>query len=214
MDFYQKRHLIFSGVFFTTILLLWPILMALSPITGDVEEQIIAISENTQTFQLQFFFAFLIAPAVIYLIFALLYKTPRHSNLFFQFGIISMAVYVALVSVSYGSQMLLVPRLLEAERDLGAAVWLFGSPYSIAYFFNQTGYAFWGFGAIALFEPFTRRQGLQKVIGTLMLVSGILSLIAFAGYMLDISFLNALTILSGIVLLPVGIMTVIMGSKP
>ncbi len=214
MDFYKKRHLIYSGIFFTTILLLWPVLMALSPIRGSVDEQIMAVSENTQTFQLQYFFAFLIAPAALYLIFALLYKTPRHRNLFFQLGIVSLAVYATLVSVSYGAQMILIPRLLEADRDFCAALWLFGSPYSASYFLNQTGYVFWGIGVMALFEPFTRRQGLQKIAGTLMLISGILSIIAYSGYILDIAFLNALTILSGIVILPVGIIAVLIGSRP
>jgi len=42
-----KNHLIISGIIFTLILILWPLLMAISQPSGTFEEQLRWVAENT-----------------------------------------------------------------------------------------------------------------------------------------------------------------------
>jgi hypothetical protein len=208
-----NNHLIISGIIFTLILILWPMLMAISQPSGTLEEQLRWVAENTNHMKWQFSLALLISPAIIYLMTAQLAAAGIADKVLLRLGMIFLAVYVALNCVSYGSQVVLVPRLLASGMYDQLTLWYFGSEVSIAYFLNQTGYFFWAIGTLALFPRFITQKGMIRYISILYVVSAVLSIVAFFGLVLNNTAMNSMTFPSGLLLLPVGVMTVIWGVK-
>ncbi|MBE0661368.1 MAG: hypothetical protein IH597_02785 [Bacteroidales bacterium] len=208
-----NNFLIISGIIFTLILILWPLLMAISQPSGTLIEQLRWVAENTNHMKWQFFLAFLISPALIYLMAAQLTIANIADNVLLRLGMVFLAVYVALNCISYGSQLVLVPKLLEAGMYDQLGLWYFGSEVSIAYFLNQMGYFFWAIGTLVLFSRFVPQKGVIRYISLLYVVSAFLSIVAFVGLILDNATLNSMTFPSGLLLLPVGVITVVWGVK-
>jgi len=208
------KHLILSGILFTVVLVAWPVMMAVAKAPGGGAAQLQWVVGHLPLFKAQFFLAFLLAPAVVYMMLAQLAKLQQGEGIGQRFGMVFIAAYVVLSSVAYLSQVVLVPRFINATGQLAfAKAWYFGSPDSIAYFVDQLGYCFWGIGAIALFAKAQRGHGLAALIASLYLLSALLSLMAFAGLLLDNRVLNNLSLPSGLALLPVGILTAIWGRR-
>jgi hypothetical protein len=205
------RHLIVSGILFTLVLVAWPVMMAVAKAPGNVEAQLQWVAAHPTLFKAQFFLAFLLAPAIVYMMLAQLAKLQQGEGPGRSFGMVFIAAYVVLNSVAYASQAVLVPRFLAAGQAGLARAWYFASTASIAYFVNQLGYCFWALGAIALFAKVQRGHGLPAFIASFYLLSALLSFMAFAGLLLDNRVLNNLTMPSGLALLPVGILTAIWG---
>jgi hypothetical protein len=208
-----KNHLIFSGIIFTLILILWPLLMAISQPSGTFEEQLRWVADNTNHMKWQFSLAMLISPAIIYLMVAQLTIANIADKVLLRLGMIFLSVYVALNCISYGSQVVLVPKLLEAGLYDQLALWYFGSEVSISYFLNQTGYFFWAIGTLVLFSRYITQKGMIRYISILYVVSAVLSIVAFIGLVINNSTLNSMTFPSGLLLLPVGAMTVVWGLR-
>jgi hypothetical protein len=205
------KHLIISGILFTVVLVAWPVMMAVAKAPGNVETQMQWVAAHRPLFKAQFVLAFLLAPAIVYMMLAQLAKLQQGDGLGQRFGMVFIVAYVVLNSVAYASQAVLVPRFLAAGQAGLARAWYFASPASIAYFIDQLGYCFWGIGAIALFAKAQRGHGLPAFIASLYLLSALLSLMAFAGLLLESRVLNALSAPSGLALLPVGILTALWG---
>ncbi|MCX6555433.1 MAG: hypothetical protein NTZ12_10580 [Candidatus Aminicenantes bacterium] len=205
------KHLIVSGVLFTVVLVAWPVMTALARPSGNVAEQLRWVADHLPLFKAQFFLAFLLAPAIVYMMLAQLAKLQQGESLAQRFGMVFIAAYVVLNSIAYAAQAVLVPRFIAAGQMGLARAWYFASPASIAYFVNQLGYCFWAIGAIVLFAKVQRGHGLPAFIASLYLLSALLSFMAFAGLLLDNRVLNNLTMPSGLALLPVGILSVIWG---
>ncbi len=146
-----NRHLIISGILFTVVLFLWPIFMGISQPQGTDEEQLNWIQNHITLFKLQFFFAFLISPSIIYMMLSQLDKYPSSNKIISKVGLVFITGYFVLNSIAYASQMILVPKLMEAGLIEQAKVWYFGSSFSVIYFIDQMGYCFWGIGTIILF---------------------------------------------------------------
>jgi hypothetical protein len=208
-----KNHLIISGIIFTLILILWPLLMAISQPSGTFEEQLRWVAENTNHMKWQFFLALLISPSIIYLMSSQLAKADIADKVMLQVGTVFLTVYVALNCISYGSQVVLVPKLLASGMYDQLTLWYFGSEVSIAYFLNQTGYFFWAIGTLVLFSRFVTQKGMIRYISILYVVSAVLSIVAFVGLVINNSTLNSMTFPSGLLLLPVGAMTVVWGLR-
>jgi hypothetical protein len=208
-----KNHLIISGIIFTLILILWPLLMAISQPSGTFEEQLRWVAENTNHMKWQFFLALLISPSIIYLMSSQLAKADIADKVMLQVGTVFLTVYVALNCISYGSQVVLVPKLLASGMYDQFTLWYFGSEVSIAYFLNQTGYFFWAIGTLVLFSRFVTQKGMIRYISILYVVSAVLSIVAFVGLVINNSTLNSMTFPSGLLLLPVGAMTVVWGLR-
>ena len=208
-----QNHLLTSGIIFLVILILWPVLMAISQPSGTLEEQLRWVAENTNHMKWQFSLALLISPAIIYLMAAQLTIANIADKVLLQLGMIFLAVYAALNCISYGSQVVLVPKLLDAGMYDQLALWYFGSEVSIAYFLNQTGYFFWAIGTLVLFSGFISQKGMIRYISILYVVSAVLSIVAFVGLVLNNAAMNSMTFPSGLLLLPVGVMTVVWGVK-
>jgi len=208
-----KNHLLISGILFLIILTLWPVLMTVSQPSGTYEEQLRWVAQNTNLMKWQFFLAMLICPSIIYLMAAQLATAGNPDKILKIPGLIFLAVYAALNCISYGSQLVLVPKMLETEMLDQLALWYFGSEVSIAYFLNQTGYFFWAIGTLLLFSGFVTHKSIISYISLLYVISALLSIVAFAGLVIGNSTLNSMTFPSGLILLPVGVLTVIWGSK-
>jgi hypothetical protein len=187
--------------------------MALFQPTGSIDEQLNWIISNVVIYKLQFFMAFLISPSLIYMMIIQLDKSPAVGKVNMRLGLIFFAVYVVLSSISYASQIILIPGFIEAGLIEQAKVWYFGSFTSISYFMNQMGYFFWSVGAIILYIEFVNLKGIIKYLSIIYLTSAFLSIIAFIGLILSNESINFMTLIGGLVLIPTGIMTVIWGYR-
>lgn len=204
----QNKQLFTSSLLFTLILVVWPVFMAVSQPQGNVEERFQWIMQNQALFKLQFFLAFLIGPALIYMMISQLNLLKNEFGRTDVIGIIFLAAYLVLCSISYGAQFLIVPGLIEQKLVNVAHAMYFDSGTSFSYFLNQTGYFFWAMGTLVLFSKFIVRRGAIKAITIIYMLSATLSVIAFAGLIIESKILNLMTFVSGIILLPVGIISI------
>ena len=204
-----KTHLIVSGLFFTVVLFLWPVLMSVSQPEGNITEQLGWISKNLTVHRMMFTVAFLISPALVYMMISQLEATAKTGKINMRTGLVFLTCYVVLVSIAYASQAALVPMLIKNGLPDQAATWYFNSSYSITYFVDQMGYCFWGAGAIILFHRLIFEPGMIKYISIIYVISAILSILAFTGLMINNLVLQSMTLYSGLLLAPVGILTVI-----
>lgn len=209
----KNKQLLISAVLFTVIIILWPFFMALSRLPGSITEQLTLIALKPGIFKLQFFSAFLIAPSIIYLMLAQREHLSARESLAGKMGLLFLPAYLILVSISYGSQMLLVPGFLKTNDESLVLQWYFGNTDSIPYFLNQMGYFFWALAAITLFGGFIRESGWARLLGILYLFSALLSIIAFLGLILENQSLNSLTFVSGMLMLPIGILSIFRAVK-
>jgi hypothetical protein len=209
----SSQHLIYSGIAFTLILTLWPLLMAISQPEGSLEDELHWITQNLTQHKIKFFFALLISPALVYMMLSQVLHVPKVDKISMRSAMIFLAVYATLVTISYSSQLILLPALIEAELINEAKIWYFETPYSVPYFINQSGYFFWAIAASVLFFRFRMHHGMIRYFSLLYTVSAVLSIIAFLGLVMDIGWMKLMTFPSGLLLLPVGIMSVIWGIR-
>ena len=208
-----NKHLIISGILFSIVLFLWPIFMGIAQPEGTVVEQLNWIRHNTTIFKIQFFFAFLIAPSILYIMFSQLNDYKADNSISSKIGLIFLTGYVVMDSISYASQIIIVPNYIHSGSLEQASVWYLNSTTSVTYFINQLGYCFWGIASIILFSKLILGKGMIKYLSMIYILSATLSIVAFVGLIMDNTFLNSMTFLSGLLLLPVGIMTVIWGIR-
>ncbi len=211
----HSRNLIISGSLFTLILLLWPAFMALSGgSAGSLEEKVQEISQDGTFYYINFVIASLIAPSAVALILIVsgLYR-KENKGLLDTIGIVLLIGYGILNSISYISQYSILAGLITTEKLSDAIEWLFDNKDSLVYFLNQMGYSLFGLGVIIIFMRSLREKGIIKASGLIFCVSGALSILAFVGLLLQNELLNMLTILSGLLLVPAGVLAVILGVK-
>lgn len=204
-----------GGIFFTLVVLLWPVLMTASEVTGSVEDQLRQVSEDPGLFMGNFFWASLIAPSILVLMltFARYAEIRKQTSLAYRISLFFLAGYLILVSMSYMSQYLYLPRLLAEGNIEMAIAWYFNNDLSRPYFLNQLGYFLFGIAALIIgfrlfFEPL-----LPRLIGITLWASGLLCLFAFLGLILHIEWQGLVSVFSGLLTLPVGVMSIIWGRK-
>jgi CDP-diacylglycerol--glycerol-3-phosphate 3-phosphatidyltransferase len=202
-----------SGILFTIVLFLWPIFMGISQPVGDCLEQLSWVKDHLIIYKFQFLFAFLISPSLIYLMVSQLNKYHVAITISKVPGLLFITGYVVLNSIAYASQIILVPKFIATGLIEQARVWYLLSPTSITYFINQMGYCFWGIGTIILFAGFIKEKGMIRYLSLIYTISALLSIVAFVGLMIDNRVVNSMTLYSGLVLIPIGIMSVIWGIK-
>lgn len=207
------KFLFFGGLVFTLVVLVWPVLMMLSQPGGDMSAQLAAIAENPGLYKLNFIVASLIAPTftVVLAVLAFGVETRKKTLVLDRLGGLFLACYAALVTVAYVSQYTYFMSLLA--KGYQAEMWYFNNPQSIAYFLNQLGYAFFALGSMMIAYKLLFEEGGVRAIGILLWISGILSLLAFAGLILDNAVLNFCTIISGVVTVPIGVLVVVRGYR-
>lgn len=209
-----NKQLFSSSVLFVTCLVLWPFFMAISQPQGTLEEKFQWIIQNQTLFKSQFFIAFLIGPSLIFMMVSQLKPINGLSNKTDMLGYIFIGAYLVLCSVSYGAQFIILPNLIIKKLDIIAQVIYFDSESSFTYFLNQTGYFFWALGAIVLFFKAALKKNPFQIISVIYLISAVLSIIAFLGLILNNKIMNSMTFVSGIILLPAGIISIIRSVKP
>jgi len=207
------QHLIISGIIFTVVLLLWPIFMGASQAEGSFEEQVKWLNENITLYKIQFFFAFLISPSVLYMMIAQIKQSGTEQGILQKLGYLFLAAYLVLNSIAYASQMTVAPSFIKAEMTEQLKVWYMGSNKSVIYFLNQMGYFFWAAGTLLLFSNHLKQKGIIRYISIIYLVSAVLSVAAFAGLIFENDAMNSMTVISGMILAPIGILTIIWGTK-
>ena len=128
-----------GGILFTLVVILWPVLMTASEVTGSIEEQLRQISEAPGLFMANFFWASLIAPSILVLMltFARYAETRRQTPLTYHLSLFFLAGYFVFVSISYMSQYLFLPRLLTEGNIEMAVTWYFGNELSRPYFLTS-----------------------------------------------------------------------------
>jgi len=209
----QNKNLLISSILFTFLLVIWPLFMAVSQPSGSNTEKFEWILQNLTLFKVQFFFAFLISPVIIYLMVSQLQAYGIPGKDFPISAIIFLGGYFVLSSISYGAQFSYVPYLIQNNSTDIARLFYFNSTGSFTYFLNQMGYLFWAAGGFILFSGFIFKAGKLRAVSILYTFSAFLSILAFLGLILNNEFLNSLTVLSGIILLPVGIISIIWSLK-
>lgn len=209
------RVLLYSGTALALVVLLWPPLMLLGQPTGTVEEQLSTIADDPALYKLNFFVASLIAPAVVVVltVLALFAPAEKETPVLDVLGVLLLAPYVVLVSIAYTSQYTILHALLVADRTEEAAVWLFENTHSVPYFLNQLGYTFFAVSALLVGYKYLSESGLVKGIGVLLWASGLLSIVAFLGLALQNELLNLSTFLSGVLIVPVGVLVALWGRR-
>lgn len=207
-----SSHLITSSIILLVLLIAWPILMVVSNPTGSIEEQLQWVNANVALYKTQFFLAFLLAPAILYMMLVQI-RWAKSRGLFTRLGLILLSVYAVLVSIAYGSQAILIPLLLANGLTEQARLWYFGSPYSITFFIDLTGYFFWAMGTLCIFTSLVYRKGLMKYVGILYVLSAALSIVAFLGLLVESRFMVSMTLPSGLLIIPLAVLTLIGGFK-
>lgn len=208
-----NKELFSSSVLFTACLVLWPVFMAISQPRGTLDEKFQWIIQNQTLFKAQFFLAFLIGPSLIFMMVSQLKAIHAHLNKTDILGFIFLTAYLVLCSVSYGAQFIILPNLIGQKPDIIAQVFYFDSGVSFTYFLNQTGYFFWALGSIVLFLKVVFKKNPFQTISVIYVISAILSVNAFLGLILDNKIMNSMTFVSGIILLPAGIISIIRSIK-
>ena len=199
------NHVKISGILFTVIIFVWPVFMALSAPQGTLEDQINHLRDDAALFRLSFALAALIAPLLFYLILSVIRKAGEPLTLTQHTGLIFTGIYTVLATISYTSQLSLVPALLHDQSDL-LGLFYFFNPHSIPYYLNQLGYSSFGVGVLLLFAGKLKTVGAQRWFALLFVLSGALSIIAFMGLLVDSQVINGLTLPAGLLLLPCGIL--------
>jgi hypothetical protein len=207
-------QLIINGLIYTIIIFLWPVFMVLSQVNGTVEEQLQQIVANPALYKLGFVFASLIAPSIIIVMFTYIKtSTGLVSKNQKTIGIIFLGIYSVLITISYVSQYTIVFRYINSELPEKATFWCFQNNKSIAYYLNQFGYAAWGVGALMLFYKYIFLRGTKRLMGIFMTAAAVLSLIALFGLIIQNSSINSMTIVSGFLIVPAGIIAMLEGFK-
>ena len=199
-----QQKLFIPALITLVILILWPVMMTLSELSGTIDEQLAWLSSDALLYRLNFLVASLIAPPLVVVMIGLSRYTPavKQTPLLDQFGMIMLAPYMLLVTIAYSAQYIMVPAALAAGDVQSARQWFFENPQGFSYFFNQLGYTFFALSALAIGFKFLFGRGLVKWIGIVLWSSGMLSLIAFAGLALQNETINSATFISGLLMLP------------
>lgn len=207
--------MILGGTLFTIVILLWPIFMVLSKTTGNLHDQLLSIADNPSMYMINFVIASFIAPATSFIMItlALFIKTKKETPILNIFGVFLLAPYVTLVSIAYASQYTLLQSYLNDANFSEASLWFFENSNSVSYFLNQLGYTFFALSALLIGFKLLFEQGIPKAVGVLLWLSGFLSIVAFIGLTMKNEILNLSTIISGLTMVPIGIIVIIWGVK-
>ncbi|MDG5788838.1 DUF4386 family protein [Evansella sp. AB-P1] len=209
------KAFIYGGIFYTTIVILWPIFMVLAELEGDIQGQLLTIADNPSIYRWNFAIASMIAPAISFLIILLAFgiSVQKRTPILHLVGVIFLVPYVILVSISYISQYTILFKYLSIGNMELASQWYFQNVDSMAYFLNQLGYSFFAVSALLIGYKFLYEKGLPRAIGILLSMSGSLSIVAFIGYIGKNDWLTGSTIVSGILTVPIGILVIILGFR-
>lgn len=189
------------------------VLMVYMPMTGTPVDQLRQLPERWLLFQTNFAVAMAMAPVMLYFFISLhqllvspisFKKTAGYTLGFF---------YLLMASVSYGTQLTLVPVYLQQDSFLMAEIWYFFNPDSLAYFINQSGHALWALSALLLFGSLMKETGSVRWLGILFVFSAMASLVAFGGLLASVQGTAMFALVRGGLLIPTALIGFFIGIK-
>ncbi|MFP4024371.1 MAG: hypothetical protein ACLFVR_07570 [Thiohalospira sp.] len=207
----KSLRLKISAIVFTLILICWPVLTFISLPTGSsYSAQIHSIINSKGLYVLNFIVAFLIAPALIFMLYELYNKISDNQwYLTAKIGFILYTLYFLIISISYGSQFLYLPFIIESKTESIILNWYFYNHDSLVIFINQTGYLIWGIATLIIFTRFLFKSSLVFFIIKILSLSALTQIVATIGLYFNQPNLSGLTFYSGLLLLPAGILIII-----
>jgi hypothetical protein len=197
-----------SALVFSFILLVWPLFVATSIPAGSLAEQIKAIQDSPVLHIINFLVALSIAPSLLIMLkrmYPFLGTNPGRG--YTKVVIFFYACYFLLVSISYGSQALYLPFILNSYPDPTVEQWFFYNNESLPITINQTGYLCWSLASLLYLTP-----AIRKVRGSLLsavlifLLSSIMQITASIGFYANNPGIAGLTFYSGLLMFPAGIL--------
>jgi hypothetical protein len=207
----KTSKLSISAIIFTLLLILWPIFSFISlPTEISFTEQLNSIQQNKGLYILNFVIAFLIAPALVFMLFEL-YKniTGNQWNINAKIGFILYGLHILLVDISYGAQFLYLPFIIDSKPETIILNWYFYNGNSIAILINQTGYLIWSIATLLIFSRYIFKNNLAFFIIKILTLAALTQAVASIGLYLNQPNLSVLTFYSGILLIPAGILIII-----
>jgi hypothetical protein len=207
-----------TAFFLLVTLIFWILLMAMTALSGSLQEQLLQLAEGSILYRLSFVNATLIAPAIVIIIVILAFFIPGGSrNRFFEItGVAFLIPYLLLATITYASQYALLPKLLSNMTNStvdDVLLWYFNNPDSLVYFFDVLGYTFFGVAALFIGLKYVRYSGMLRGIGLLLLGSAVLAILGFIGYVLEVAVLEYALLLSGFLIVPFAILCIILGLR-
>lgn len=211
----KNQRLSILSIVFLLILISWPVLSYYSlPEGNNFIEQLTSISNDPVLYMINFIVAFLIVPSLIFMLYEF-YKSitidhwsPQIKLLFSLY-----IIYFVLIGISYASQFLYLPYLIEYSGFNDSLEWYFYNTESICYFINQTAYMIWGIATLLIFTRFLFTNTLLFFTVKILTLSALTQIIATIGLYTGHSSLNSLTFYSGILLFPAAILILIYSLK-
>ncbi len=199
------------------LLLLWIILMPLTVPSGSYTEQLAMLKEDITLYIINFIIAAFIAfPMATVLILLSLLKTKTESRKINLLIYAFVLLYWLLVSAAYISQVVTLPALVTTtgQNSLDDILYMyFHNPRSLPAFIDFLGYAFFGLAAIILGYKIISLDRIMRTAAIIMWVSGITSILAFAGIAAGINEAGVLSIFSGVMVIPLCILIILWGRK-
>jgi len=159
----KKTKLTIAGIIFIIILLLWPVLALFSLPGGSTHTaQLESIKNDSTLYIINFIVAFLVAPSLLFMLFEFYKEISGNTWTKISKSIVLLyTVYFVLVSISYGSQFIYLPFILESSENDKILKWYFYNDRSWAMVFNQTGYLFWSIATILIFTKYVFKSKVQ-----------------------------------------------------
>lgn len=212
-DKYIGKWLLITSIAFTTFVVLWVIFMNINQIPGGINQQLVRIKNDSFIYSLTFINASLISITLVPTMIILALFTNIKKGFSNILGVVFQIPYTVLVSIGYSSQYVVLQRILSDAGVDTAKIWYFGNPNGIPYFLVFLGYTFFSISALLIGWGYIKQRGILKSIGWLLLLSGATGIIGFIGMAVRVSILELGMVLSGVVILPFGIITAIYGLK-
>lgn len=212
----NKTKLKIAGIAFTIILVLWPLLAFFSlPAGTNFPDQLVSIRNSPGLYVLNFIVAFLIAPAIIFMLYEF-HKiiTNDQWNLTAKIGFILYTLYFLIINISYGSQFLYLPFIIDSKPESTILNWYFYNQDSLVILINQTGYLIWSITTLLIFARHIFKSTIVFFIIKILTLSALTQIAATIGLYFNQPNLSGLTFYSGILLLPAGILIIIYSYLP
>ena len=140
-----------------------------------------------------------------------LYKkiTGNQWNMTAKIGFIFYGLFILVVNITYGSQFLYLPFIIDTKPESYVLNWYFYNGHSTVILINQTGYLLWGIATLLIFSRYIFKSSLAFFIVKILTLAALTQLVATFGLYLNQPNLSVLTFYSGILLIPTGILIII-----
>lgn len=211
----RRSHIRISSILFLIVILAWPVLTILTVPSGTIESQLEQIHDNFGLHAVNFAVALLIGPGITWMLVAYKRFIDSKHDVLFHLAIACYSVYLILVTISYGSQVSVLPKLLSKGDTQAAMRWFFYNDHSIPMFINQSGYLFWSVGTLFFFGKHIGNKGfLNRLIMGLLMLSASLQIFASMGMYFQQGAITKLSLPSGLILIPVGFLILTQSFRP